>query len=512
MSVIPLQSSLKELKSKALSAKRRISADQPCGVVRRGTATLLTKNVKSSFGLDIIRAVEHILVVDDEQSMVEFLEYALQKEGYRVTCMQESPRALKLLDDEPDVDLVLSDLRMPDMDGLELLRACRELDPDLPFVFMTAHASSETAIEALKLGAFDYITKPFQVEELKNLIKNALLARNLKHQVNLLKRQSAGAEEMIGTSAPMLEIYKLIGTIAATKSTVLISGESGTGKELVARAIHNTGGGEKPFVSINCGAFPETLLESELFGYMKGAFTGAVTQKKGLFEVAIGGTLFLDEVGEMTPSMQVKLLRALQEKKIRRIGGTQELEIDARVIAATNQELERQVEDGAFREDLYYRLAVIPIVIPPLRDRQADLLPLVRHFIQKYNDRLGRSVRGMSEEALTCLESYSWPGNVRELENVIERAVTLETGEYIQKERLPEKLRGERLAGDLSSPDFSAAEGLDLEGYLKGVEAQIMERALGLTEGNQTRAAEMLKISYRSFRHRLDTLNLRKKD
>ncbi|MDA2934864.1 sigma-54 dependent transcriptional regulator [Acidobacteria bacterium AH-259-D05] len=266
--------------------------------------------------------MEQILIVDDEQSMLEFLEYALTKEGYKVSCAQESEQALKLLSGKSDFDLVISDLRMPDVDGLDLLRASRETDPEIPFIFMTAFASSETAIEALKLGAFDYITKPFQVEDLKNLVRNALLARNLKHQVKVLKRQSIQDKELVGISPPMLDIYKLIGTIAPTNTTVLISGESGTGKELVALAIHRASPGpEYPFVSINCGAFPETLLESELFGYMKGAFTGAVSQKQGLFEAAIGGTLFLDEVGEMSATMQVKVLRALQEKKIRRVGG-----------------------------------------------------------------------------------------------------------------------------------------------------------------------------------------------
>jgi len=277
--------------------------------------------------------MESILVVDDEQSMLEFMEIALSKEGYQVSCAQEGAQALKMLSRNSGFDLVISDLRMGDVGGLELLKASKSIDPEIPFIFMTAYASSETAIEALTLGAFDYITKPFQVEELKNLIRNALLARNLKHQVTQLKKQSTQAGELVGTSPPMLDIYKLIGVIAPTTTTVLISGESGTGKELVAQAIHRASPGpEHPFISINCGAFPETLLESELFGYLKGAFTGAVGEKKGLFEAAIGGTLFLDEVGEMSPAMQVKILRALQEKKIRRVGGTQEIPVDARLI------------------------------------------------------------------------------------------------------------------------------------------------------------------------------------
>ncbi len=459
-----------------------------------------------------MKPVEQILVVDDEKSMLEFLEYVLDKEGYTVSSVQEGQKAVELLSEKSGFDLVISDLRMPDVDGLELLKASKRIDPEIPFIFMTAYASSDTAIEALKLGAFDYITKPFQVEAFKNLVKNALLARDLRHQVRVLERQRSEEDEMIGTSPAMLEIYKLIGTIAPTDTTILISGESGTGKELVARAIHQASlAPESPFVSINCGAFPETLLESELFGYMRGSFTGAVKDKKGLFEAAIGGTLFLDEVGEMVPSMQVKILRALQEKKIRKIGGTDEIDIDARLIAATNQDLEKGVEEGTFREDLYYRLAVIPIHIPPLRARRPDIVPLVRHFIQKYNERLGREIKGMTEEGLACLEEYNWPGNVRELENVIERASTLENSDFIQKERLPEKVRGQVSAHQLGLPRFSADEGLDLEEYLKKVERQLVEQALELAEGNQTRAAEILKVSYRSLRHRVETLGIKKK-
>lgn len=455
--------------------------------------------------------MESILVVDDEQSMLEFMEIALSKEGYQVSCAQEGAQALKMLSGNSGFDLVISDLRMGDFGGLELLKASKSINPEIPFIFMTAYASSETAIEALTLGAFDYITKPFQVEELKNLIRNALLARNLKHQVTQLKKQSTQAGELVGTSPPMLDIYKLIGVIAPTTTTVLISGESGTGKELVAQAIHRASPGpEHPFISINCGAFPETLLESELFGYMKGAFTGAVGEKKGLFEAAIGGTLFLDEVGEMSPAMQVKILRALQEKKIRRVGGTQEIPVDSRLIAATNQDLEKRVEEGKFREDLYYRLAVIPLHIPSLRERKPDIVPLIRHFIQKYNERLNSNIQGVTEDALSCLEEYLWPGNVRELENVIERAVTLETGEFIQKERLTEKVRGDITPAEVSLPRFSREDGLDLDDCLKGIERKIIGQALQLTEGNQTRAAELLQISYRSLRHRIETLEIKK--
>ena len=451
-------------------------------------------------------------MVDDEQSMLEFLEYVLRKEGYRVTTVQEAKRALGLLSESGDFDLVVSDLRMPDLDGLEFLRATRKVDPEIPFIFVTAYASSETAIEALKLGAFDYITKPFQVEEFNNLVKNALLARNLKQKVEVLERERTQENQLVGTSPPMLEIYKLVGTIAGADTTVLISGETGTGKELVAQAVHDASPRrERPYVSINCGALPETLLESELFGHKKGAFTGADKEKKGLFETSDGGTLFLDEIGEMASAMQVKLLRALQEKKVRPVGGTQEVEFDGRVIAATNRNLEKEVEEGNFREDLYYRLAVIPIRIPPLRERKEDIVPLVRHFIQKYNERLQRAITGVSEEAMVALEEYSWPGNVRELENVIERAATLETSDLIQRDGLPEQLRAGEEIRPPGLPVFSASEGLHLEEYLKSVERRIIEQALELVGGNQTRAAEMLNLSYRSLRHRIDTLEIKKR-
>ncbi len=452
-----------------------------------------------------------ILVVDDERSMIEFLEYMLRKEGHDVTSSQEAAAALQMITTSPAFDLVISDIRMPGLDGLDFLKAARASDPDVPFIFVTAHATSETAIEALKLGAFDYVTKPFEIDKFKNLVSNAITARDLKRKVRVLESELPLGSDLVGTSAPMLDIYKLIGTIAVTDSTVIITGESGTGKELVARAIHKAGPRrDHPFVSINCSAFPETLLESELFGYVKGAFTGAINNKRGLFETAAGGTLFLDEVGEMSPAMQVKLLRALQDKKIRRVGGTEESHFDARVIAATNREIEKEIEEGRFREDLYYRLAVIPISIPALRERRADILPLVRHFIQKYNRKLDRAIKGITEEALQCLENYRWPGNVRELENVIERASTLETSEFIQKKQLPDHIQHGTSPRQPLVPYFSVDEGLDLENYLKDVEKQVIEHALSLAGGNQTRAAEILKLTYRSLRHRIESLGLRR--
>ena len=453
-----------------------------------------------------------VLVADDEQSMREFLEYLLDKESLAVRTVTDGREALDILRDDSDFDLVISDLKMEDVDGLQLLRQVRELDADLPFIFVTAYASSDTAIEALKLGAYDYVTKPFQVEELRNLIRNALQTSTLKRQVKMLESERAQNSRLVGVSAPMLEIYKLIGTVSTSDSTVLIFGESGTGKELVANAIHESGGRKKgAFVSINCGAFTETLLESELFGYMKGSFTGAGENKKGLFETAEGGTLFLDEVGEMSPAMQVKLLRALQERKIRRVGGTVEIPVDVRLIASTNRDLEAEIENGGFREDLYYRLAVIPIQVPSLRQRRADIVTLVRHFIQLYNKKLGKKISGISEEALSCLERYHWPGNVRELENVIERALTLENAEFIQKDRLPEKVRNQFAPIPASPPELDAEAGIKLENYLDEVERQFLVRALELAGGNQKKAAEILKLSYRSYRHRMERLAVPKK-
>jgi two-component system, NtrC family, response regulator PilR len=450
-----------------------------------------------------------ILVVDDEKSMIEFLEYMLRKEGYQVESSSNVKLALEAIANGTGFDLVISDIRMPELDGLEFLKFARSEDPDIPFIFVTAHATSETAIEALKLGAYDYITKPFEIEKFKILVSHALAARDLKRKVRVLEAELGSGADLVGTSAPMLEIYKLIGTIASTDSTVLIMGESGTGKELIAKAVHKASPRRNgAFVSLNCGAFPETLLESELYGYMKGSFTGAVGNKKGLFEMAGGGTLFLDEIGEMSAAMQVKLLRALQDRKIRRLGGTEEFYIDTRVIAATNRDLSREIEAGRFREDLYYRLAVIPITIPPLRDRRADILALVHHFTQKYNRKFERVIKGIAEDALACLEQYRWPGNVRELENVIERAVALETTEFIQKERLPDLVQQPIPARLPDIPSFTAEEGLDLEAHLRYVERQIIEQALSLSGGNQTRAAEVLKLSYRSLRHRLDSLQI----
>ncbi|HEY2934447.1 MAG TPA: sigma-54 dependent transcriptional regulator [Acidobacteriota bacterium] len=446
-----------------------------------------------------------ILVLDDEASMRAVLQIGLTRAGYHVDTEEEPGRAVDRIRSGL-YDLVISDLKMPSMSGIDVLKRVRTESPDTQFIFITAYASSESAIEALKLGAFDYITKPFDVEELKALAASALESREVRNKVLQMKEELGESAHMMGISPPMLKIYKLIGTVASTNSTILITGESGTGKELVARAIHGASERkEKPFVSINCGAFPETLLESELFGYMKGSFTGAAKDKKGLFESAEGGTLLLDEVGEMSLAMQVKLLRVLQEKKIRRVGGNEEISVDVRLIAATNRDLQERIKLGLFREDLYYRIAVIPLHIPPLRERPQDLEILADHFLARYNRAMGKNISGVSSAALEILRDYHWPGNVRELENTMERAVALETTEKIQPERLGSLTKIQKV----DAPSLPTA-GIDLEEHLRTVETELILAALKQTGWNQSRAARLLNLSYRSLRHRIETLGIQK--
>ena len=461
-----------------------------------------------------------ILVVDDEPNIVEVLEIALQDEGMEVLKSSSGQEALKLLQ-KNDVDLVISDIKMPDFSGVELLQEAKQLSPDTIFIMMTAFASTETAIEALQHGAYDYITKPFKMEDLSSIVHRALeKKRNQKQcaqtpacEMEALQGQklfqALQRSHVVGRSPKMVEVYRTIGTVAMGDSTILITGESGTGKELVARAIHEASHRkDKPFVSINCGAFPETLLESELFGYLKGAFTGAATNKKGLFEAAGGGSIFLDEIADMTPAMQVKLLRVLQERRLRPLGGTTEVSVDVRVIAATNQDLQSCIRQGSFREDLFYRIAVINIQLPALRERAEDIRLLADFFLRQYSDRAGKSIDGISSEALHCLESYSWPGNVRQLENTIERAVALETTSEIQLERLPEMIRNR--SSEISSSLFTLPEGpFDLENFLGQVESSLIHQALSQTDGNQTQAAQKLNLTKGSLRHRLASLQIK---
>src|SRR2546421_2549014 len=458
-----------------------------------------------------------LLIVDDEQGMRQLLSIVFGREGHDVRVAENGRRALELLRSR-EADVIVSDVKMPDMDGIELLRAARELLPEVAVVLMTAFATVDTAREAFKLGADDFITKPFDIEELKLIVTKALERLTLKKEVETLKvekealikeqRERGSLGNIIGHSERMQAVYQMIETVAEVQSTVLITGESGTGKELVARAIHDLSPrAERPFVSINCGAFTETLLESELFGYVKGSFTGANTNRKGLFEHANQGTIFLDEIGEMSPAMQVKLLRVLQERKLRPVGATEETMVDTRVIAATNRDLAGMVKEGTFREDLYYRISVIPIELPPLRERVEDIPELAEHFVEKFCAQAGRSL-SISEPAMRLLEQYLWPGNVRELEHAIERAVALETTDSIEPERFPEKITNYdpyRVAASFEFPE----EGVNLTAHLDQLEKTYVLEALRRTVGNQTNAAELLSLSVRSLRHLLDKHGIR---
>ncbi len=458
----------------------------------------------------------NLLICDDERSICEMLDISLRREGYKVETVNSGEAGKKKLDSAL-FDVVITDIKMPNIDGIEVLRHAHKVSPESAVILITAVDDYEAAVEAVKAGgATDYIRKsPGMVDEIKLAIRRALEKVALSRQNFAFKRDAAtrnSLDNIIGVSAAMEKLKHTIRTVASTQSTVLIYGESGTGKELVARAVHTCSPrATDPFVSINCGAFPETLLESELFGYVKGAFTGATQNKRGLFEVANGGTIFLDEIGEMNLTMQVKLLRVLQERCVRPVGGTDEIAIDVRVIAATNRDLERQVAESTFREDLYYRLSVIPITVPPLRDRREDLPLLVNHFVKKYAPGAGKSIAHVNPESLASLASYDWPGNVRQLENAIERAVALETGEDLSIELPVERARVRAAAagagadtgiGIISVSGTAALpDGMDMEKYVADIERSLLKSALHQSNGVQTRAADVLKISYRSFRH-----------
>jgi two-component system response regulator PilR (NtrC family) len=443
-----------------------------------------------------------ILVVDDEKSIQDFLRLLLEEGGYEVTTASSMEEGRKIFFGD-NFDLVLCDIIMPDGNGLDLLREMKAHNIRSSVIMMTAYTSTKSAIEAMKRGAYDYISKPFDVEELKVVVQKALEKTELVDENVYLRReleQKYQFSNIIGRSRPMKEIFALIERVAKTNSTVLLEGESGTGKELIARAIHyQSPRSSHRFLSVNCGALPENLLESELFGHERGAFTGAVRQKKGLFRESHQGSLFLDEIGEMSLAMQVKLLRALQEKKVRRVGGHQEESVDTRIIAATNQDLQEKIENNDFREDLYYRINVIPIRLPPLRERREDIPLLVDYFIKKTSKDMGIEPKRISVEAMRVLEGYFWPGNVRELENVIERALALSTDENISLDDIPMQLvqGGTKHPSSVEIPD----EGLDLENYLEGIRRQVMGQALSRCDGVQTQAAELLGMTFRSFRY-----------
>ncbi len=451
-----------------------------------------------------------ILVVEDEKSMRDLLGMMLRKEGYSVTTADSALQAKQLVESGESFDLVISDVSMPGMSGLDLLREIRQLTPETAVVIMTAYGTKQTAIEALNEGASFYVEKPFDLDEMKVVVdktlrQTELFAENegLREQNRDLRKELRGNfEGLIGRSPKMKSIFELIERVAGTNSTIMISGESGTGKELIARAVHyNSGRRERPFVSINCGALPDELLESELFGHMKGSFTGATDTKKGLFEVATGGTIFLDEIGETSSAMQIKLLRVLQERCIRRVGGTDEIAVDMRVITATNQDLEQMVREKQFREDLFYRINVIAIRMPALREKRDDIRALAEHFLDKYRERVGKSISsGFSQDALECLEQYHWPGNVRQLENVVERAVALETAEEIRPESLPTEVR-QKTDRSVADPIAIPGSGLDLEQHLEDRRRRYMQEALERTGSVQTHAAELLGMTFRSFRY-----------
>lgn len=461
----------------------------------------------------------NILICDDERSICEMLDITLRREGYKVETVTSGEVAKRKIESAL-YDVIVTDIKMPAIDGIEVLRHAHKLSPETAVILITAVDDYEAAVAAVKAGgATDYIRKsPGLVDEIKIAIRKALEKVTLSRQNFAFKRDAAtrnSLDNIIGVSPVMEKLKQTIRTVASTQSTVLVYGESGTGKELVARAVHTCSPrATEPFVSINCGAFPETLLESELFGYVKGAFTGASQNKRGLFEVADGGTIFLDEIGEMTLTMQVKLLRVLQERSVRPVGGTDEIAIDVRVIAATNRDLERQVAENTFREDLYYRLSVIPVTVPPLRDRREDVALLVNHFLRKYAPGAGKSIARVSADSLSALASYEWPGNVRQLENTIERAVALGTGEELQVELPAERPRARAAAAGVGAEPVSVApegmlpEGMDMEKYVADIERSLLKSALAQSNGVQARAADVLKISYRSFRHLMKKYDL----
>ena len=455
-----------------------------------------------------------ILVVDDELSMREFLKILLEKEGYRVSTASEASEAIDLIQ-SLSFDLVISDIKMPGMGGLSLLEKIKEINSLLPVIMITAFASPENAVIAMKSGAFDYITKPFKVDEIIKIIKSAIstTAPAAKEEIS---SDTESFEGIIGNSQEMLKIYNLISRIAPTPASILIYGESGTGKELVAQAIHNLSKSQhKLFVPITCSAIPESLLESELFGHVKGAFTGAISNKMGLFELADGGSVFLDEIGELTPIIQTKLLRVLQERELKRVGGTDTIKVNVRIIAATNKDLEEEIIEGRFREDLFYRLAVIPLRVPPLKERKGDVPLLVRYFLKKYSAKMEKDVQEISSYSMKVLMEYDYPGNVRELENIIERGVALETSNIILPESLTlstYKKEGKPVAKPeafvaVDSEDELYNQGLDE--IMAKLEKEMIEHALVKTENSKIRAAELLKISFRSLRYKVQKYDIK---
>ncbi|HZI93129.1 MAG TPA: sigma-54 dependent transcriptional regulator [Patescibacteria group bacterium] len=443
--------------------------------------------------------MQRILVVEDEPDLRKVLATLLKRGGYAVDLAESGGVALDRIGREV-YDLVVTDLKLPGADGIEVLRASKAADPDTPVIIITAYSTDEAAEEARKLGAFNYILKPFDTDKIMADVAIALGWKRLGSLMSVMEGKF-GFDRLVTRSEKMKGVMEVVAQVAATSSTVLLTGESGTGKELIARAIHyNSQRKSSPFTSINCGALPDELLESELFGHTKGSFTGAVATKKGFFEVADGGTIFLDEIGDTSPSMQIKLLRSLQERVIRRVGGSEEIAVDVRVVAATNRDLEAMVRDKTFREDLFYRINVIPVKLPPLRDRKEDIPHLAYHFFDRYKLEMGKKISSISDEAMAVLTSYDWPGNIRELQNLLERAVALERSDMIRVESLPLELRGRQNVAREMISDLGE-EGIDLERMLEQIREHYMREALTRRGGIQSQAARLLGMSFRSFRY-----------
>jgi two-component system response regulator PilR (NtrC family) len=459
-------------------------------------------------------AAAHLLIVDDERSMRELLEYMLSREGYAISLAENGRTAVEMVTAN-DYDLILCDIRLGDITGLEVLRAAKQKSPQIVVIMISAYATTETAVEAMNDGAYDYVPKPFDNEEIKQTIANALDRKTLEAERQIIEdelKKTVHFGKIVGNSPRMQHIYQMVRQVAKTRTNVLITGESGTGKELIARAIHDQSDrAEKPFVPINCGGIPENLVESEFFGHKKGSFTGATQDKKGLLEAAHGGTVFLDEVGELSIPMQVKLLRAVQERVFRCVGGTQDITVDIRIVSATNKRLEDEVIAGNFREDLFYRLNVIEIKVPPLRERKGDLKLLAQHFIEKYAREMGKEVTKLSSYAIDLLKKYNFPGNVRELENLIERSVALSSTNILLPDSLAMSIHKRRWIEGVKNKRYDldeVANGVALDNILAEIERSYITKALECTSGNKNKAAELLGITFRSFRYRVDKLDI----
>ncbi len=456
--------------------------------------------------------IHHILVVDDELSMRELLEVLLKREGYKVSCAENGRKAISMIE-KTDFDLLLCDIRLGDITGLDVLRASKKKNENTVVIMISAYATTETAVEAMNEGAYDYVPKPFDNEELKQTIANALALKTIEHEKEVLDdelKKTLHFGKIVGNSPAIKNVYKMIKQVAKTRTNILITGESGTGKELIARAIHDQSDRhDKPFVVINCSGIPETLMESELFGHKKGAFTGATQDKKGLFEIADKGTVFLDEVGEISIPIQVKLLRAVQERVFKAVGGNEDISVDIRFISATNKELEKEVIAGRFRDDLFYRLNVIEIKLPPLRERKSDLRILAQHFLEKYSREMGKEITKISSYAIDMLNKYDFPGNIRELENLMERSVALSSTNIILPDSLALSFHKQRWIEGVKDRRFDLDEvksGVSLDAILAEVERAYLEKALEYSSGNKQKAAELLGVNYTTFLYRLDKI------